>query len=107
MGELGSVQPLRWHMPGDERGDCQGGRENNSGRRVKMKTVSGVPFPESVFSIVGGSLIRVLFKLLPRRFALVMPSDERKEQDSRRKGIKKEDRPRQGKDIEHIIHIYI
>ena len=30
-----------------------------------------------------------------------------KEQDSRRKGIKKEDRARQGKDIEHIIYIYI
>ena len=49
VGELGRVEPLRWHMPGDERGDCQGGRENNSGRRVKLKTVSGVPFPESVF----------------------------------------------------------
>ena len=49
MGELGRVEPLRWHMPGDERGHCQGGRENNSGRRVKMKTVSGVPFPESFF----------------------------------------------------------
>ena len=49
VGELGRVEPLRWHVPGDERGDCQGGRENNSGRRVKMKTVSGVPFPESVF----------------------------------------------------------
>ena len=63
----------------DERGDCQGARENISGRRVKMKTVSGVPFPESVFSIVGGFLIRDLFKILLRRFwALVMPSDERK-----------------------------
>ena len=30
-----------------------------------------------------------------------------KGQDSRRKGIKKEDRARQGKDIEHIIYIYI
>ena len=80
MGELGRVEPLRWHMPGDERGDCQGGRENNSGRRVKMKTVSGVPFPESFFfSIVGGFLIRDIFKILPRRFwALVMPSDDRK-----------------------------
>ena len=29
-----------------------------------------------------------------------------KGQDSRRKGIKKEDRARQGKDIEHIIYIY-
>ena len=30
-----------------------------------------------------------------------------KEQDSRRTGIKKEDRARQGKDIDHIIYIYI
>ena len=66
-------------MPDDERGDCQGARENISGRRVKMKTVSGVSFPESVFSIVDGFLIRDLFKILLRRFwALVMPSDERK-----------------------------
>ena len=44
-----------------------------------MKTVSGVSFPESVFSIVDGFLIKDLFKILLRRFwALVMPSDERK-----------------------------
>ena len=67
-------------MPDDERGDCQGARENISGRRVKMKTVSGVPFPESVFfQLLVVFFKRDLFKILLRRFwALVMPSDERK-----------------------------
>ena len=68
MGELGRVEPLRWHM--DERGDCQGARENISGRRVKMKTVSGVSFPESVFSIVDGFLIKDLFKFYSEGFGL-------------------------------------
>ena len=44
----GSSGPLKWHMPGDERGDCQGERKTS----VKMKTVSGVPFPESVFPLL-------------------------------------------------------
>ena len=27
------MEPLRWHMPGDERGGCQGGGEKTNERR--------------------------------------------------------------------------
>ena len=32
-GRAGRLEPLRWHMPGDERGGCQGGGENTNERR--------------------------------------------------------------------------
>ena len=107
VGELGRVEPLRWHVPGDDRGDCQGARENISGRRVKMKTVFGVPFPESVFSIVGGFLIRDLFKILPRRFwALVMPSDERKGTRFKKERNQKRGQSQARKRTRTYIYIY-
>ena len=105
MGELGRVEPLRWHMPGDERGDCQGGRENNSGRRVKMKTVSGVPFPESVFFNCWWFLISL--NILPRRFwALVMPSDERKGTRFKKERNQKRGQSQARKRTRTYIYIY-
>ena len=32
MGELGLGEPLRWHMPADERGDSQGGKKREGER---------------------------------------------------------------------------
>ena len=43
VGELGLGEPLRWHMPADERGDSQGGKKREGERereRARFKRKS-------------------------------------------------------------------
>ena len=37
VGELGLGEPLRWHMPADERGDSQGGKKREGERERESK----------------------------------------------------------------------